>query len=354
MIYRCDKCEYKTDIKSNLNRHRVLKHSETSTRHACDFCDCDYGCLQSLRRHMVAKHADMTVAENTIPPALETIPVALETIPPSPKAIPSALEAISNDVVDQTKKYACEQCHREFVKKHTLKLHAKKCTGVSNPMECHLCHKVFTKSSNKARHMKICKQDAQTEPTTSAQTAATINNIENQININNVNNIDNSVTNNLTINFNGVSEQIQFLLDHINNEILRQAMMTQDEPNVLITYTKMLLEKFENQCVEKTNMRSEYSLVHVGDGNWELKSDCIVYPKLVADIASSASDYFHTNKKALSTNRRRFEDQQRMHDYVADNGYCADDRYAADVKRKYRKIMRETKAIAFNGRKKKK
>lgn len=159
---------------------------------------------------------------------------------------------------------------------------------------------------------------------------------------------------NFIINFPTNAEPMEFYLDHIKVETLRQALMNQSEPDaVLIAFTRMILNVPENQCVEKTSMRSDYSHVHIGNGHWELQSDDTVYPTLVSNIALSASDFFHSNQRALLTSKPRFDEQQRLHDYVADNGYCADDKRAIDARRKYRKVVRETKAIAYNATKKK-
>lgn len=346
-MYKCELCEYESNNKSNLNRHHTLMHSETIPRHLCSKCDCTYTTLSNLRRHMMTKHKN-----DLVPELVESN----ATIPEPSIIVPPPINADVDTVSDESGKLECEKCKKTFAKKYNLKQHFQRCKGVTNPLECQKCHKVFTNSGNKSRHTRVCQKDLQeTSPSITTQTADTINNIQNQQNIQTQHNGDNNTTVNVNIvNFSN-AEPIQFIVDSVKIETLRQALMTRDKPDdVLIEFAKMLLNVPENLCVEKTSIRSDYSSVHIGNGEWETKSDEVVYPKLVSDIASSASDYFHSNKKALTSSRHRFDEQQRLHDYMADNGYCADDARAVDVRRKYRKVIRETKAITFNQTRKKK
>ncbi len=357
MIYKCLKCEYETTIKSNLNRHVRMKHSDDKPTHICEICDCVYTTHQSLRRHMITKHSEEQQAANVV---IDDRNGAVTTSNVSSTAGNVSIETTDvsiADILERTTRYQCDRCKKTFTRKYTLGVHANICKGVSNPLECHLCHKVFALRATKSRHLKTCK--GQEAINSTSQQATTINNIANQHNGDNIttnNTTNNNITNNqnIVINFGGSSDQIQFLVDKINNERLRQSMISEDEATVLIEFARMLMEEPANRCVRKTNLRSDYSSVHKGDGAWETRTDARVFPKLVANIANSASDYFHSNKRALSVNRRRFEDQQRMHDYVADGGYCADDDQAAEVKRTYREVLSEAKTMAYDNDGKKK
>jgi hypothetical protein len=353
MIHKCDICQYTTTIKSNMNRHMKVKHDNTFERLTCDYCDCTFTSVYNLNRHMVTKHeGDYRAQHVNTTTGMGSTPAVLVSSP-------TGLGSTPTEMVSNSPEYKCDLCAKVFTRKYGLTCHMAKCSGPINPLQCHLCQRIFTHKSSKSRHVKNCRGNASRLPMSSPQHATTINNIENQHNgdnIENQHNGDNITNNNITvINFApGSSEQMQFILDRMNNDTLRHAMLTQDEPAVLIAYTKMLMEQPANQCVEKTNMRSGHSRVHIGDGVWETCGDAEVYPKLVADMATSASDYLHSNQSELSVDRRTFKKVQEFHDYAADNGYCADDAKAPEVMRKYKKVVQRTKGVVFDATRKSK
>jgi len=54
MTLTCDKCDYKTKKKSNLQRHRAYRHE--GVRWACDKCDHTASSKQNLKKHIYATH----------------------------------------------------------------------------------------------------------------------------------------------------------------------------------------------------------------------------------------------------------------------------------------------------------
>lgn len=259
------------------------------------------------------------------------------------------------DDVDGLRKFCCLKCNKMFVKKQNVKAHASKCKGVSNSLECHICHKVFTDRSNKAKHVKMCIAAAQARDQPSSSTtniAETINIHNGDVNNTTINNIVHNHQHVALIAFEDGSDSIPFNTSGIDNRVLREAMLSDDAAIPCVSFTRMVSSKPENQIVRKTNLRSTYSQVHVGNGIWQTRSDSLVYPRLTSELGNLMGDYFNANRAAIGASQRRFAYQQKIHDYLADNGYCNDDHMKEEVKRIHRKMLRETKAIMFDMTKK--
>jgi len=56
--------------------------------------------------------------------------------------------------------------------------------------------------------------------------------------------------------------------DHINLEFISKLLKIK-EKDALTLYTKKILDNPENRCIKKTNLRSIYSQIHIGDNKWD-------------------------------------------------------------------------------------
>jgi hypothetical protein len=138
---------------------------------------------------------------------------------------------------------------------------------------------------------------------------------------------------------------IEFLTDHINLKSLFSDManQSQDKPAILSHYSRALINRKENQCVRKTNVRSSHSQVHVGDNNWESRLDKDVYPKVVCNIANQMSDLVTRmqDDKAFKLHRKVFSKLVPFLDYMSDEGYAYDVEKEIEMKRHFRKLGQE-------------
>jgi hypothetical protein len=149
------------------------------------------------------------------------------------------------------------------------------------------------------------------------------------------------------------TDPTSFVIDHIDpKEFGRQITDTNDRDAVL-AYTKALLENPSNRCVKKTNMRSSHSSVHIGENKWETRSDRVVYPSLVTQVANCFTDFLNGKRTELMMHRGALRRLQEFADYMADNGFCADEDSQDDVKKGHTLLVQETKGLIFDSSKSK-
>jgi hypothetical protein len=149
------------------------------------------------------------------------------------------------------------------------------------------------------------------------------------------------------------SDPTSFVIDHIDpKEFGRQITDTNDRDAVL-AYTKALLENPSNRCVKKTNMRSSHSSVHIGENKWETRSDRVVYPSLVTQVANCFTDFLNGKRTELMMQRGALKRLQEFADYMADNGFCADEDSQDEVKKGHTLLVQETKGLIFDSSKSK-
>jgi hypothetical protein len=176
-------------------------------------------------------------------------------------------------------------------------------------------------------------------PTTTNSQAANVN----ATNCENVQQIGNQQNNVNIVVYN--PNNIEFLTDHLNLKSLfaDMANQSQDKPAILSHYSRALINRKENQCVRKTNVRSSHSQVHVGDNNWESRLDKDVYPKVVCNIANQMSDLVTRmqDDKAFKLHRKVFSKLVPFLDYMSDEGYAYDVEKEIEMKRHFRKLGQE-------------
>jgi len=369
--HQCDQCEYKTEIKANLTRHVNLKHS-TVERIKCSYCDKTFTTIPNCKRHMVNScSCSPKVAESTIlaPEVADSAPkvaksalLAPEVADFAPEVAKSATFApdVADDVMDTESGHKCITCQRLFSNQRNLVRHYGICKGTQNTLECHLCHHVFANKYAKSRHLKggclavVLHEERLinigTQNTSVLEPVSSINNVNGiQNNIQTQNNIENknNINNNITIIFPG-DQHMQFITEHITAEKIAELMKKDDKAETLSSYTRNLMENKRNICVEKTNMRSVHSSVHVGNNQWETRHDKEVYPKVVASLANSFIDILNGRKPEMKLGPREaryFQNMIKFLDYMADNGYTADEDNAKDVKAEHKSLIQRHKGI---------
>ena len=190
--------------------------------------------------------------------------------------------------------FKCCECYKVFTTKRSLVRHmgSTSCKKIRHPNECSLCNNTFPTASAKSHHMKVCRIDDSndTNPSVSVHTQniQTQNNIQTQQIINN---------NYLTLNFG--KDDITFLRDHISPDQFRKIWDRENLAEAFTEYSDALLERPENRLVKKSNLRCNYSSVHVGDGEWKMKHDKDVFPRLTFELSCNAKVHATENKKTL-------------------------------------------------------
>jgi hypothetical protein len=133
------------------------------------------------------------------------------------------------------------------------------------------------------------------------------NNINNQTNIGNQNNI---------VVFNFDNEPLPLHYDHLTKQMIQQLFNNTHPIEGIRNYAHKVLERPENMCVKKTNMRAGHSYVHAGDNKWKPRVDADVYPRLTYNISSNLLEYVEaTQRKLQFSNRLR----DILNDVVSEN-----------------------------------
>jgi hypothetical protein len=234
----------------------------------------------------------------------------------------------------------------------------KTCKGITNPYECYICHDIFKNAYTKSRHLKKCTS------TTLIPIVNEPSSINNTINNNTLNNSgtitsnSNNTVNNITIISckpdSNNKELIEFITKHISNPDLQKIIEpvsngSKCSPDMVESYTRHLLTNPENRCIEKTNMRSIHSRVHVGEGKWHYKHDKDLLPYYACSVANNMDQ---TIKERLGTDtnlldRRTLKAIERYLDYMSDKGYCNDADLEKDMRQEFHDIKHRLKAVIY-------
>jgi hypothetical protein len=213
------------------------------------------------------------------------------------------------------------KCNKFLSSKRNLEKHLLICKGVSNPLECHLCHKILANSSSKSRHLKNCK-------------LSLINNEQPSMPINNITNNIDTCTNIIVFNPNNPNGK-SLKTDHINLEFISKLLKIKEE-DAFSLYTKKILDNPENRCIKKTNLRSTFSEIHVGNNKWNSYYDSDIYPKFISEISNCLCELLVDN---FSTNNKLIE----FLDYMSDNDIIKN-----KINKKHKELIQRIKAIVYN------
>ena len=180
-------------------------------------------------------------------------------------------------------------------------------------------------------------------------------------NVNIQNNIQNTTTTNTNIqniqnNNNNINiivydpSNLPFLTDHIDLQKLKDILSLDDEKSIVQLYSRELMDRIENQCIRKTNLRASHSQVHVGNNKWQSLLDKELYPKLMCNIADGFSTLLNGKKdeKWAKIQRHVFQKMMPFLDYLSDSGYCNNDEKQKEVLENFNTLVQELKLIAFD------
>ena len=219
-------------------------------------------------------------------------------------------------------KNQCSKCKKIIASQYYLQKHILICKGVSNPFECHLCHKILANRSSKSTHLKNCKVKLYL-----------IDDEKPSILINDI--IDNNITNIIVFNPNNPNGK-SFKTDHINLDFINNLLKIKEE-DALSLYTTKILDNPENRCIKKTNMRSTFSEIHVGNNKWNSYYDSDIYPKFINKISNSLYELLVDK---YSTNNKLIE----FLNYMSSD----DDEIKNKINKKHKELIQRIKAIVYN------
>jgi len=258
--------------------------------------------------------------------------------------------------------FSCTTCGKEYKNKRYLNSHMTNCKGVLNPLECHICHKVFNTRSAKSKHCVKCTSQAlilsPPQETSTAEPVSTpkISHINNStVNTGTMNSHNNTV-NNIIIACNpGSGDMIEFITNHITNPELKELIAPiinsqRCTPEMVETYTRHLLTNPENRCIEKTNLRSIHSKVHVGNNKWQTKHDKEVLPYYATSVANNMDITLKERLEDDKTlvDRRTLKAIEKYLDYMSEKGYCNDEALGKQMQQEFYEIKHRLKAVIYD------
>lgn len=169
----------------------------------------------------------------------------------------------------------CSSCYKQFNNKFNLKRHEPVCKKIAEPTQCKECHKIFASRTTLYHHKEHCKGTSQSG------------------NTNNYNNC--VINNNNTVNVNILTcpttrdHNFNFNCENITYEVLMKILNFTDDSNIRFnSFVRKLLENPVNQVIKKTNPKDVFSMVHRGEGKWEMAYDSDTLPVLTHHMTTAA------------------------------------------------------------------
>ena len=268
----------------------------------CEFCDYKTNRQYNLLRHMDIKHVQKNV---TLPQKNVTFPQKNVTFPQKNVTLPENVEKINQN--------QCIKCKKIFCTNWYLLKHTAICKGLVASEQCHLCNTIFASRAAKSRHIKICKAKSTAlilKPSDTHVEDALVQQVTNNNNITN-NTINNTITNNVgTVNYNIViydEKKTHFLKDHISNRTLHHILHANTDETVFSKYNSELMERAENNCIRKSNRRSNYSQIHIGENKWKNIPDKKIYPEIISQIAEDMQEVVNDKFENLKSKEKLFD-----------------------------------------------
>lgn len=319
--------------------------------HICPLCHYRSPKVYNLKRHIVLKHnvnENISVSENAV--------INSDTV---------VINRTSEDELENRNPLDCNKCNRHFRDYKWLEKHVANCQGV-DCKTCPYCKETFYDRSNKYRHVKTCKVKKEMDRNVNAVEAGgvgdvgasiTNNNIQNQTNIQNQNNTNINNQNNVNIIVFDPSH-MEFLTDHIDlakltkliSRDLKRPEDRQEPREIMSTYSRELMERPENRCIQKNNLRTNYAKIHIGENKWRSVLDCDIFPKLVCNIANGFQDFLQGRSGDVKKNIHAYIEQRMIPflDYMADNGYCSDEARAKTIMEEFNLLVQQLKLVTFD------
>jgi hypothetical protein len=117
-----------------------------------------------------------------------------------------------------------------------------------------------------------------------------------------------TVNNVVVLKFPECDDDFDFIRDHIGIEEFKK-LFDCSRPEVgFKRFATAILEKPENRILKKSDVKANHTMIHKGDGEWELALDKDVFPRLTFDLSVSALGALNDNKKKarlVKTNMER-------------------------------------------------
>ena len=187
--------------------------------------------------------------------------------------------------------FQCSKCNKLFTRKDNIKKHEKKCDGYDKK-QCKICLRMFVTAQGKHEHIKYvkCKPPA----SSSSSTTNNINNIHN----------DNRVTNNIQniiIRLEFGKENIEKLLEELDYDKVMKKIVVKGNVGYVDAFDKIYFNSDhpENQTIKKVRKKENLVDIYKGNGIWEKQFTDVAFGILNKNIEKYHSNYFQTIPKDI-------------------------------------------------------
>ena len=265
MQFNCDKCDYQTTRKYNLDLHYKR------------LTPCN------LTKQKKNTSTDVKIVINANEPNVR----ANDRNEPNVRVNEPADEPNVN-VGDNTK---CLKCLKVFTSVPILRKHEKKCDGYDKK-QCKICLRMFVTAQGKYQHIKYvkCKPPA--------STSSTINNINN---IHNDNRVTNNNTQNIIIRLEFGKENIEKLLEELDYDKVMKKIVVKGNVGYVDAFDKIYFNSDhpENQTIKKVRKKENLVDIYKGNGIWEKQFTDVAFGILNKNIEKYHRNYFQTIPKDI-------------------------------------------------------
>jgi len=197
---------------------------------------------------------------------------------------------INNNNNSNNNNNQCLKCSKILSSNKYLNKHLIICKGVSNILECHYCHKILANRSSKSNHIKTCKVKKQHDKN------------------NNVN----------LIVYDKTNKKINFDISHLNRDIYDKIVSLLPDDAFYYYYSR-LFDNDNNKFIIKTSIRNQYSIVHIGNNEWEKFFDDLIYNNIMYYISDSLLIFIENNSNI--DDEKKLKKYKNYIDFMSDNGY---------------------------------
>jgi hypothetical protein len=265
MVFNCDKCDYQTTRKYNLDLHYKRLTP-------CNLTKQKKNTSNDVKIEINVDEPNVNVGEPNVNVGEPNVNVGEPNV----------------NVGDINTK--CLKCLKVFTSVPILRKHEKKCDGYDKK-QCKICLRMFVTRQGKHEHIKYVKCKP---PASSSSTTNNINNIHN----------DNRVTNNIQniiIRLEFGNENIEKLLEELDYDKVMKNIIVKGNVGYVDAFDKIYFNSDhpENQTIKKVRKKENIVDIYKGNGIWEKQFTDVAFGILNKNIEKYHRNYFQTIPKDI-------------------------------------------------------
>jgi hypothetical protein len=199
----------------------------------------------------------------------------------------------NNGVIECISKYECCFCHKMYSHRQSLYKHNKVCNAGLTDANNSNKHKQIKQTTDTSNDSTLLEKHSILPIQNSASQIG--HNIQNAQMIQNAQHISNTTINILTFPDSIDNENFEFNTSHITKKQLQRIARNVRPEISFAKFAVLTMEQPENRLVKKSSPNVRYSMIHVGNGIWELAIDDYIYPTIIHFLTCGALKIIEEN-----------------------------------------------------------